>query len=164
MRTQVGIVGAGPAGMFLALLLHRHGIDSIVVEQRDRAYVEGRVRAGVLEQNTVDVMRELSVADRLSREGLVHCGTNIAIDGSLFHIDFAALTGGKTVTVYGQQEVMRDLFTAGEQRGIAICWNSQDISLAGLEDGEATISFRHGKESLRVECRPWDDADHLGAA
>ena len=103
MRTQIGIIGAGPAGMFLALLLQSHGIECVVIEQRDREYVEGRVRAGVLEQNTVELMRHLGIGERVAREGLVHRGTHLAIDGKLFHIDFAALTGGKTVTVYGSK-------------------------------------------------------------
>lgn len=138
--------------MFLALLLRREGIDCIVIEQRDRAYVEGRVRAGVLEQNTVEVMRELGVAQRLTREGLVHSGTNIAIDGRLFHVDLAALTGGKTVTVYGQQEVMRDLFTAGEERGIRLLWNCEEVVVAGLDGTQAIISFRHCQEIKVIEC------------
>jgi p-hydroxybenzoate 3-monooxygenase len=152
MRTQIGIVGAGPAGMFLALLLHRQGIDCIVLEQRDQDYVEGRVRAGVLEQNTVEVMRELGVIERLVREGLVHCGTNIVGAGHLFHIDFAALTGGKTVTVYGQQEVMRDLFTAAASRDIPVLFNCEEVALAGIDSDRVTISFRHESESTSIEC------------
>jgi len=92
------IIGAGPAGMFLALLLRSLGIECIVVEQRDRAYVESRVRAGVLEQTALELMHRLGVGERVVREGLVHRGTNLAIDGRLFHLDFAALTAGKTVT------------------------------------------------------------------
>ncbi|HXP65562.1 MAG TPA: FAD-dependent monooxygenase, partial [Steroidobacteraceae bacterium] len=152
IRTQVGIIGAGPAGMFLALLLQRNGIDSIVVEQRDRPYVEGRVRAGVLEQSTVEVMRELGIAHRLILEGLVHEGTNLAIDGRVFRVDLAALTGGKTVTVYGQQEVMRDLFAAGEQRGIPIMWNSAEVTLTELEGRAALISFRQAEEDKSIRC------------
>ena len=130
MRTQVGIVGAVPAGMFLALLLRSLGIECVVVEQRDREYAEGRVRAGILEQNTVELMQRLGVGDRVTREGLVHRGTNIAIDGRLFHVDFAALTAGKTVTVYCQQEVMRDLYDAAEQLGIPIVWNATEVAPA----------------------------------
>src|ERR1700733_7172739 len=109
MKTQVGIIGAGPAGMFLAHLLHQAGIDSVVLERRDRAYVEGRVRAGVLEQTTVDIMHRIGLDDRLKREGLPHDGFSISFDDELFRIDLAGLTGGKRVTVYGQQEVMKDL-------------------------------------------------------
>jgi p-hydroxybenzoate 3-monooxygenase len=115
VRTQIGIIGAGPAGMFLALPLRSLGIERIVVEQRDRAYVGSRVRAGILEQSTVELMHRLGVGERVAREGLVHRGTKLGIDGRLFHLDFAALTAGKTVTVYGKQEVMRGLYDDAEQ-------------------------------------------------
>lgn len=138
--------------MFLALLLHSRGIDCAVVEQRDREYVEGRVRAGVLEQHTIELMHEIGVGDRVAREGLVHRGTNLAIDGSLFHIDFAALTGGRTVTVYGQQEVMRDLFGAAERRGISIIWNAERVALSGLDGERPAITFRSGDADGRVDC------------
>lgn len=141
VRTQVAIIGAGPAGMFLAHLLRREGIDVVVVERRDRAYVEGRVRAGVLEQVTVDLMHRLGLADRLVREGLVHSGTNLALDGRLFRIDMAALTGGLTVTVYGQQEVMRDLFDAAEVDGLPIIWNAANVSLDGLDGEQPSVSW-----------------------
>jgi p-hydroxybenzoate 3-monooxygenase len=152
MRTQIGIVGAGPAGMFLALLLRSCGIECVVVEQRNREYVEGRVRAGVLEQNTVELMRSLGIGERMAREGLVHRGTHLAIDGRLFHIDFAALTGGKTVTVYGQQEVMRDLYNAAVLREIAIVWNAEGVTLSGLEGGVPAIDFRHGDAVEHIDC------------
>lgn len=152
MRTQIGIIGAGPAGMFLALLLRSHNIDCVVVEQRDREYVQNRVRAGVLEQHTVDLMRELGVGERLSREGLVHRGTTLASDGKRFRVDFAALTAGKTVTVYGQQEVMRDLYDAADDRGFSIFWNAECVALSGLEDERPTISFRCGDDAKRIDC------------
>src|SRR5512141_2123316 len=106
MRTQIGIIGAGPAGMLLAHLLRKEGVDAVVLELRSREYVEGRVRAGVLEQVTVDLLNRLGLGDRLQREGLVHRGTNLCVDGAIMHIDMAELTNGATVTVYGQQEVM----------------------------------------------------------
>ena len=152
MRTQIGIVGAGPAGMFLALLLRSYDIECVVVEQRDREYVENRVRAGVLEENTVELMRHLGVGERVAREGLVHRGTNLAIDGRRFHVDFAGLTDGKTVTVYGQQEVMRDLYDAAGQRGLSIFWNAEGVVLSGLEDERPTISYRCGDEARRIDC------------
>ncbi len=152
MRTQIAIIGAGPAGMFLAHLLHLQGIDAVVVERRDRAYVEGRVRAGVLEQVTTDLMRQLGLADRLGREGLVHGGTNLSLDGRMFHIDMAALTGGSTVTVYGQQEVMRDLFDAAESRGLSIVWNASDVALHDLEGARPAVTWSlHGREQ-RLDC------------
>jgi p-hydroxybenzoate 3-monooxygenase len=152
VRTQIGIVGAGPAGMFLALLLRSYDIECVVVEQRDREYVENRVRAGVLEENTVELMRHLGVGERVAREGLVHRGTNLAIDGRRFHVDFAGLTDGKTVTVYGQQEVMRDLYDAAGQRGLSIFWNAEGVVLSGLEDERPTISYRCGDEARRIDC------------
>lgn len=138
--------------MFLALLLRSIGIECVVVEQRDREYAEGRVRAGILEQNTVELMQHLGVGDRVIREGLVHRGTNLDIDGRVFHVDFAALTAGKTVTVYGQQEVMRDLYDAAEQRNIPIVWHAHGVALAGLEGERPTISFRCGDKALSVAC------------
>jgi len=151
-RTQVAIIGAGPAGMFLAHLLHAEGIDAIVLERRDRDYVEGRVRAGVLEQGTVDLMRRLGLSARLEREGLVHGGTNVALDGRLFRIDMAALTGGATVTVYGQQEVMRDLFDTAATRGLDIRWDAEDVTLSGLDGDRPVVAWRHGGETHRIDC------------
>ncbi|MEH3099114.1 4-hydroxybenzoate 3-monooxygenase [Sphingomonas adhaesiva] len=152
MRTRVAIVGAGPAGMFLAHLLHLEGIDATVIERRDRAYVEGRVRAGVLEQGTVALMHRLGVADRLMREGLVHGGTNVALDGKLFRIDMAALTGGSTVTVYGQQEVMRDLFDAAEARGLSIVWDASDVALSGIDGDRPHVTWRRDGVTQQLDC------------
>ncbi|MBB4086989.1 4-hydroxybenzoate 3-monooxygenase [Sphingomonas carotinifaciens] len=151
-RTQVAIIGAGPAGIFLAHLLHAEGINATVIERRDRDYVEGRVRAGVLEQGTVDLMRRLGIAARLEREGLVHGGTNVSLDGRMFRIDMAALTGGATVTVYGQQEVMRDLFDAAEARGLDIRWNAADVSLSDLDGVHPVVTWREGGEARRLDC------------
>src|SRR4051812_26103530 len=109
MRTQVAIVGAGPAGLMLARLLQRSGIDSVVLESRSRAYVEQRVRAGVLEQGSVDALIAAGVGDRMQREGLVHHGIELRFDGRGHRIDLPALTGGRSITVYGQQEVVKDL-------------------------------------------------------
>ena len=105
-RTQVGIVGAGPAGLMLGHLLHLHGIDSVILENRSREYVVERVRAGVLEQGTVDLMREAGVGGRLAREGMRHDGIYLAFDGARHRIDMAALTGGRAITIYGQNEVV----------------------------------------------------------
>ena len=112
MRTQVGIVGAGPAGLFLSLLLQRAGVDCVVLESRSRDYVESRVRAGVLEQGTVDLMDELGAGERLHREGMPDPRLDIRFSGGIIHIDLPVLTPGKIVTVYGQQEVVKDLIAA----------------------------------------------------
>ncbi|UAK23237.1 4-hydroxybenzoate 3-monooxygenase [Sphingomonas nostoxanthinifaciens] len=152
MRTQIAIIGAGPAGMFLAHLLHAAGIDARVIERRDRSYVEGRVRAGVLEQVTVDLMRRLGLADRLNACGLVHGGTNLSIDGRIIHIDMAGLTGGRTVTVYGQQEVMRDLFDAAETRGVTVAWNAADVALHDLNGVHPHVTWRDASGEHRLDC------------
>ena len=152
MRTQVAIIGAGPAGMFLAHLLRRDGIDAVVIERRDRAYVEGRVRAGVLEQVTVDLMHRLGLAERLVREGLVHGGTNLSLDGRLFRIDMAALTGGSTVTVYGQQEVMRDLFDAAKANDLSIVWNAVDVTIEDLDSDRPSVSWKEDGVHQNLAC------------
>lgn len=152
MRTQVAIIGAGPAGLFLAHLLHAAGVDAVVLERRDRAYVEGRVRAGVLEQITVDLMERLGLGARMRREGLVHTGTNLAVDGRLFHIDFAELTGGSTIMVYGQSEVMKDLGDAADERGLKVIYEAADVSLRGLDSDRPHVTCRVGDEAFRVDC------------
>ena len=152
MRTKIAIIGAGPAGMFLAHMLAREGIDAIVIERRDREYVEGRVRAGVLEQVTVDLLDRLDLGNRLHREGLVHGGTNLSLDGDLFHIDMAALTGGRTVTVYGQQEVMRDLFDAAKERGVRIVWNADSVAIEGADGDAPTVTWQADGRQHELPC------------
>src|SRR5258708_14121386 len=112
MRTQVGIVGAGPAGLTLAHLLHLQGIESVVIESRSREYVEHRVRAGVLEQGTVDLLMRSGVGERLVREGLVHSGIELGFAGKRSRIDFGELTGGKSITIYAQHEEIKALIAA----------------------------------------------------
>ena len=152
MRTQVAIVGAGPAGLFLAHLLHQNGIDAVVLERRDRTYVEGRVRAGVLEQVTVDLMERLGFGARMRREGLVHSGTNLAIDGKMFHVDFAALTGGSTIMVYGQSEVMKDLGDAAEAGGLAVIYEAEDVALHGLDSDAPFVTWHDAQGAHRLDC------------
>lgn len=152
MRTQVAIIGAGPAGLLLAHLLRRAGIDAVVLERRDREYVEGRVRAGVLEQITVDLMTELGLDERMRAEGLVHTGTNIASDGDLFRIDMSELTGGSTVMVYGQQEVMKDLFDAAEPRGVRIIFDAEDVALHDIDGTKPYVTWREDGAEQRLDC------------
>ena len=152
MRTQVGIVGAGPAGLLLAHLLTRQGIDCVVVEARARAYVEQRVRAGVLEQGTVDLLVASGVGDRLRREGLVHHGIELRFGGRGHRIDMTALTGGRAITVYGQQEVVKDLIAARLDAGGPILFEAADVAVAGLEGPAPAIRFRHAGAPRSLEC------------
>ncbi len=152
MRTQVAIIGAGPAGLLLAHLLRRAGLDAVVLERRDREYVEGRVRAGVLEQITVDLMNDLGLGQRMRAEGLVHTGANIAADGDLFRIDMSGLTGGSTVMVYGQQEVMKDLFDAAEPRGVRIVFEAEDVTLHEIDGAKPYVTWRKDGVEHRLDC------------
>ena len=152
MRTQVVIIGAGPAGLFLAHLLAQAGVEPLVLERRDREYVEGRVRAGVLEQVTVDLMERLGVGGRMRDLGLVHSGTNLASDGEMFRIDMGELTGGSTVMVYGQQEVMHDLFASAEARGIRIVFDAADVALHDLDSDSPYVTWKTDEAEQRVDC------------
>ena len=150
-RTQVAIVGAGPAGLFLSQLLHLEGIDSIVVECRGRQYVEDRVRAGVLEQGTVDLMRRMGVSGRMEREGLRHAGIEIAFSGSRHRIDLAALTG-KCITVYGQHEVVRDLIRARLAAGGRIVFEACQVTLHDFDSGTPKVRYVHDGEPHEIAC------------
>jgi p-hydroxybenzoate 3-monooxygenase len=152
MRTQVGIVGAGPAGLFLALLLQRAGIDCVVLEARSREYVESRVRAGVLEQGTVDLMADLGVDQRLRRECMIDEALDIRFSGKLIHLDLPGLSGGKLVHIYGQQEVVKDLIAARLAASGALLFEAEAIGLDGLTGGKPTIRFKHGDEDKTLVC------------
>jgi p-hydroxybenzoate 3-monooxygenase len=141
IRTQVGIVGAGPAGLALSHLLRLQGIDCIVIEARSRAYVEERVRAGVLEQGTVDLLDEIGLGERMQREGMRHRGTYFRFGGRSRHIDFVELTG-KAVTVYGQQEVVKDLIAGLLERGGQIVFEASEVALHELQSDAPSVRFR----------------------
>lgn len=152
MRTQVGIVGAGPAGLLLAHLLQRGGVESIVLEDRPREYVEGRIRAGVLEQQSADLLVESGVGDRLRREGLVHHGINLCFGGSTLRIDFAELTPGRSVTIYGQHEVVKDLIRARLASGTPILFEVDLTGVHGLDAARPSVCFRHDDREHALEC------------
>nr|BFE88277.1 hypothetical protein GCM10020093_108780 [Planobispora longispora] len=134
MRTQVGIIGAGPAGLLLSHLLHLRGISSVILERRSRDYVERRVRAGVLEQGTVDTLVESGVGERLLREGLVHEGIELRYGGAGHRVAFEKLVPGRSITVYGQQEVVKDLIAARLAAGADIRFEVDDVAVHSLED------------------------------
>jgi p-hydroxybenzoate 3-monooxygenase len=151
-RTQVGIVGAGPAGLVLSHLLQREGIECVVVEDRSREYVEKRVRAGVLEQGTVDLLTELGLADRLHREGLVHQGIELRFDGEGHRIPFEELAEGRAITIYGQQEVVKDLIAARLDAGGPLLFEVDDVSLDGIDTDAPIIRFKHEGVEQELHC------------
>ncbi|WP_416972491.1 4-hydroxybenzoate 3-monooxygenase [Streptomyces sp. 4F14] len=152
MRTTVGIIGAGPAGLLLARLLHVAGIDSVVLESHDRAYVEHRQRAGILEQGTVDVLREAGAADRLDREGLRHDGIELRYDRRRHRVDFPGLTGGRSVTVYAQTEVCKDLIALQLADGGPLLFEAEALAVEGVEGTRPTVRFRRGGVEETLEC------------
>jgi p-hydroxybenzoate 3-monooxygenase len=151
-KTQVGILGAGPAGLMLSHLLHRVGIASVVLESRDRHYVEHRVRAGVLEQGTVDLLTEAGVGERMHREGLRHEGIELRFGGGSHRIDFPSLTGGRAIMVYGQQEVVKDLIRARLADGGTILFDVADAMPRGIETSEPSIRYRHDGQEHTLAC------------
>ena len=155
---QVGIVGAGPAGLMLALMLQRRGIEFVILEARGRAMIEATIRAGILEQSTVDLMTELGVAERLAREGVVHHGTILRFGGRNHRIDFAGLTGGRVATLYPQHEVLKDLIDAVLARGGDIRF---DTAVHAIEDVAAAPTIRFGDgEALRCDVVVGADGSH----
>jgi p-hydroxybenzoate 3-monooxygenase len=150
LRTQVGIVGAGPAGLFLGRLLHRDGIGSIIVENRSRDYVIGRVRAGVLEQGTVDALIQAGVGDRLYREGMRHGGIYLSFQSHRRRIDFEELTG-RSITVYGQNEIVADLIAARVATGESLYFEVEDVSIADF-DSKPRIRFRSNSQECEIVC------------
>jgi p-hydroxybenzoate 3-monooxygenase len=172
MHTQVGIVGAGPSGLLLAQLLHLNGIDSVVLEARSEEYVIDRVRAGVLEQGSVDLITAIGVGDRMKREGLIHHGVNISFAGTPHRIDMYELTGGRAITVYGQNELEKDLSQARRNTGRPLFFEVENLTVHDFEsadfssttpriryrhsgsDGELTCDFIAGCDGFHGVCRP----------
>ncbi len=152
MRTQIGIVGAGPAGLVLSHLLARAGIDSVVIENRSQAYVIERVRAGVLEQGTVDLLTEMGLGARLARECLTHRGIEIRFDGQGHRIDLFGLSAGRSITVYGQNEIVKDLIEARIAADGPLYFEAGDVTLAGIDSDAPMIRFLHGGMRHELRC------------
>jgi p-hydroxybenzoate 3-monooxygenase len=150
-RTHVGIVGAGPAGLVLGHLLHLRGIDSVVLEDRSREYVEQRVRAGVLEHGTVELLKEMGVGERMERQGLVHQGVELRFAGEGHRIDFDDLTG-RAITVYGQQEVVKDLIAARLDFGGPLLFEVDDVRPEGIDTDSPSLRYRHDGEEHVLHC------------
>jgi p-hydroxybenzoate 3-monooxygenase len=152
MRTQVGIVGAGPAGLTLAHLLHLRGIESVILEARSREYVEQRVRAGVLEQGTVDLLVGTGLGERLRREGIVHSGIELRFGGEGHRIPMSDLTGGRAITIYGQQEVVKDLIGARLAYDGPLLFDTADVALHDLDTERPRITYVHDGRPDELEC------------
>ena len=151
MRTQVGIIGAGPAGLMLARLLHLQGIESIIIENRSRDYIENRIRAGLIEHWAADLLADVGVGERLKREGMLHWGINIGINGGLHRIDFKALVN-KRVTIYGQQEVVKDLVVRHLADGGPLLFEVDDVTVDDLKAQKPKIRFRHEGRPQEIDC------------
>ncbi|MDQ3965648.1 MAG: FAD-dependent monooxygenase, partial [Actinomycetota bacterium] len=152
MRTQVGIVGAGPAGLVLSHLLHLQDIESIVLERHSRDYIENRIRAGVLEQNTVDLLRELGVGDRMDREGMVHHGLELRFGGQGHRIPLSELTDGRAIMIYGQHEVVKDLISARLDAGGQIIFEAEAVNVHDLESQKPTVRYQKDGEDQELQC------------
>ena len=141
LKTQVAIIGAGPSGLLLGQLLHNAGIQTLILERQSADYVQGRIRAGVLEQGMVDLLREAGVSRRMDAEGLVHDGFELALNGQLTHIDLKGLTGGQSVMIYGQTEVTRDLMAAREAAGAVTLYEARDVQPHDLKTDRPWLTF-----------------------
>ena len=152
MRTQVAIIGSGPSGLMLSRLLELQGIDTIILERRTREYVEGRIRAGVLEQSSADLMREAGVSTRMDEEGLVHEGFELAFDGRRERIDLKDLTGGDTVMVYGQTELTKDLIQTHVDAGTSLHFEAVNVNIHGFDEGQPVVRYLKDGKQYEIEC------------
>ena len=152
LKTQVAIIGAGPSGLLLGQLLHNAGIETLILERQTPDYVQGRIRAGVLEQGMVDLLRQAGVSARMDAEGLVHEGFELALNGQLTYIDLKTLTGGKTVMIYGQTEVTRDLMAARAAAGANTLYEASDVQPHDLKSEQPWLTFEHEGQAYRLEC------------
>jgi p-hydroxybenzoate 3-monooxygenase len=152
MKTQVGIIGGGPAGLLLSQILHLQGVESVILERQSRDYVLGRIRAGVLEQGLTDMLRDAQVGARMDREGLIHDGFHLAFGGRLKRIDLEGLTGGKTVMVYGQTEVTRDLYEARDAMGGTIIHEAAEVKPHDIETDAPYLTFEKDGMTERLDC------------
>jgi p-hydroxybenzoate 3-monooxygenase len=152
-RTQVAIIGAGPSGLLLGALLAQAGVDAVIVEQRSADYVLGRIRAGVLERGTVELLERVGVADRLHREGLPHDGFDLCFGGARHRIDLQRLTQGKRVVVYGQTEVTRDLMEHRAAQGLLTYYEAQDVAVHDFEGEHPRVTFTHQGQATELHCR-----------
>ena len=151
MRTQVGIIGAGPAGLALARLLHLQGISSIIIENRSEAYIYDRIRAGLIEHWAADLLTDIGVGERMAREGVLHWGNYIGINGELHHLDFKKLVG-KRVTIYGQQEVVKDLVAQRRADGGPLLFEVDNVSVHDLTSNKPQIRFTHAGKAETIDC------------
>ena len=152
MRTQVVIVGAGPSGLLLGQLLHKAGVDAIILERQSPEYVLGRIRAGVLEQVTIDLLTQAGVGARMNQEGLVHTGFDLLFKGERHRIDLAGLTGGKKVMVYGQTEVTRDLMDARQSAGLTTIYEADEVAIHNFDTERPSVSFSKDGKNHTIEC------------
>ncbi len=152
MRTQVAIIGAGPSGLLLGQLLHKAGIDAVIVERQSPDYVLGRIRAGVLEQVATDLLDEAGVGERMHREGLVHTGFDMLFNGQRHRVDLERLTGGKKVMVYGQTEVTRDLMAARAAAGLPTVYEAANVQVHGFDSTAPYVTYDKDGQSQRIDC------------
>lgn len=152
MKTQVAIIGAGPSGLLLGQLLHKNGIDAVVIERQSADYVLGRIRAGVLEKVATELLEEAGLAERMNREGLIHHGFEMVYEGLHLHVDLSRLTGGKSVMVYGQTEVTRDLMNARSQAGLTTFYEASEVKLHDFASGSPRVTFEQNGKKHELSC------------